>query len=138
MRSARSYYRSAVHEVTLHTFATSPYGLKVQAYLAYKRIPYETVYADPFRLKRVLPVGKTVPVLTIDGESRSDSQEIARWLDERFPEPPLFPSDDAACVREMDDWVQHCLITASFKFGTPQLSPALPTQVVKGATAGRS
>ncbi|MEO0600720.1 MAG: glutathione S-transferase N-terminal domain-containing protein [Myxococcota bacterium] len=29
--------------VTLHTFATSPYGLKVQAYLAFKRIPYETV-----------------------------------------------------------------------------------------------
>jgi hypothetical protein len=73
MRSARSYYRPAVHQVTLHTFATSPYGLKVQAYLANKRIPYETVYADPFRLKRVLPVGKTVPVLTIDGESRSDS-----------------------------------------------------------------
>lgn len=125
-------------KLTLYTFATSPYGLKVQAYLAYKRIPYETVYADPFRLKHVLPVGRTVPVLTIDGESRRDSQEIARWLDERFPERPLFPSDDAARVRAMDDWIQHCLITANFKFGMPRLSAALPAQVTNAWRLGRA
>ena len=32
-------------------------------------------------------------VLSIDDESRRDSQEIARWLDERFPTRPLVPAD---------------------------------------------
>lgn len=123
--------------VTLYTFATSPYGLKVQAYLAYKGIPYETVYANPFRLKHVLPVGRTVPVLTIDGESRNESQAIAEWLDERFPERPLFPDGDDSCVRALDDWVQHCLITANFKFAMPRLSVSLPVQLANAWQLGR-
>ena len=122
--------------VVLYTFATSPYGLKVQAYLAYKRIPYETVYADPFRLRELLPVGHTVPVLSIDGESRSDSQAIAQWLDERFPERPLLPPDAEPCVAEFDDWVQHCMIPANFKFGRPGLSPALPVQLANAWRLG--
>lgn len=67
----------AMPNVTLYTFATSPYGLKVQAYLAYKRVPYDVVYVDSFQMRRVLPVGHTVPVLQIDDESRNDSQVIA-------------------------------------------------------------
>ena len=51
----------SVPKVTLYTFATSPYGLKVQAYLAYKRISYDIVYVDPFHPRRTLPVGRIVP-----------------------------------------------------------------------------
>ena len=123
--------------VTLYTFATSPYGLKVQAYLAYKRIPYDIVYASPFNLKRELPVVRTVPVVTIDGESRNESQQVARGLDERYPERPLFPDgDDGECVRALDDWVQHCLITANFEFAFPRLSPMLAVQVMNAWRLG--
>jgi len=128
----------SVSKVTLYTFATSPYGLKVQAYLAYKRIHYEIVYVDPFHPRRTLPVGRIVPVLRIDDESRNDSQEIARWLDERFPERPLFPPDDEPCIAELDDWVQHCMIPANFKFARPGLSPALPVQVANAWRLGRA
>lgn len=124
--------------ITLYTFVTSPYGLKVQAYLAYKRLPYETIYVDPFKPRRTLPLGRVVPVLSIDGESRNGSQEIARWLDQRFPARPLFPEGDPSCVRVLDDWVQHCLITASFKFAMPQLSAFLPMQIENGWRLGRA
>ena len=126
-----------MRSVTLHTFATSPYGLKVQAYLAYKRIPYETVYVDPFRLKRLLPIGRTVPVLTIDGESRNESQAIARWLDRCFPERTLFPDDDWDCVEALDDWIQHCFIGAQFKLAMPQWSVFLPVQILNAWRLGR-
>ncbi|MEM9075079.1 MAG: glutathione S-transferase [Myxococcota bacterium] len=125
-------------KVTLYTFATSPYGLKVQAYLAYKRIPHDIVYVDPFHPRRTLPVGRIVPVLRIDRESRNESQDIARWLDERFPERPLFPPAGESCVTELDDWVQHCMIPALFKFARPGFSPALPVQVVNAWRLGRS
>lgn len=124
--------------VTLYTFATSPYGLKVQAYLAYKRVPYDVVYVDPFQMRRVLPVGHTVPVLKIDDESRNDSQVIARWLDRRFPERPLFPAQPEPCVVELDEWVQHCMIPANFKFAMPALSAALPVQLANAWRLGQA
>jgi glutathione S-transferase len=34
-----------------------------------------------------------VPVLVADGEVLFDSPRILDWLEERFPEPPLYPSD---------------------------------------------
>ncbi len=36
-----------------------------------------------------------VPVLDADGEIVSDSAVILRWLEARFPEPPLYPRDPA-------------------------------------------
>ena len=43
----------------------------------------------------ILTRGKnqTVPVLLMDGEGIGDSTEIIRRLEERFPEPPLYPAD---------------------------------------------
>jgi glutathione S-transferase len=48
-----------------------------------------------------------VPVLVADsGEVISDSPVILDWLEERFPEPPLYPSDPAgrAEVQVFVDW----------------------------------
>ncbi len=36
---------------------------------------------------------KTFPVLEIDGRRIGDSTEIIAALEERFPEPPLYPAD---------------------------------------------
>jgi len=47
-----------------------------------------------------------VPVIDDDGEVVSDSAAILRYLEEKYPEPPIFPSD-AARGAEMDvfiDW----------------------------------
>ena len=48
----------------------------------------------------------TVPGLDADGEKISTNHRIARFLDERHPDPPLFPSDPEARrrVEEAERW----------------------------------
>lgn len=58
---------------TLYAFALSPYVLKVITYLKFKRIQPEIIYVHPAKAKSILPVGSTVPVLTVDGASTSES-----------------------------------------------------------------
>ena len=64
--------------------------------LAEKDVPYETVEIDlanrPAWLYEKNPVGK-VPVLEEDGWVLPESAVIAEYLDERYPEPPLWPED---------------------------------------------
>jgi glutathione S-transferase len=53
----------------------------------------------------------TVPGLACDGERVSTNHRIARFLDERHPEPPLFPSDpeQRAAVEEAERWANDTL-----------------------------
>ena len=76
-------------DVRLYTYAMSPYAAKVHCFLLYKGLDFECFYINPLRVAKDLPVGRQIPVLTIDGESRADSTPIGLWLDERFPEPPV-------------------------------------------------
>jgi glutathione S-transferase len=48
----------------------------------------------------------TVPGLAVEGERISTNYRIARFLDERHPEPPLFPADPEARrdVEEAERW----------------------------------
>jgi glutathione S-transferase len=107
-----------VSHIRLYSYALSPYAAKVQCYLAYKRLPFETVYVNPLRANEELPLGRTVPVLEIDGEARNESSEIGLWLDERFPgSPQLLPSDGPPRERvlELDGWVTDELIPVVFR-----------------------
>ena len=60
--------------------------------------------------KRVLKMagfaGETVPALKLDGERIQGSRVISRALEERVPEPPLFPTDPErrAKVEEAERW----------------------------------
>jgi maleylpyruvate isomerase len=47
-----------------------------------------------------------VPVLVAEDEVIADSPQIIRWLEEHYPEPPLFPADPArrAEVETFVDW----------------------------------
>jgi glutathione S-transferase len=74
--------------------------------LAYKGIEVESVlisYEDRFPVEAVSGQG-LVPVIEADGEVVADSTRIIRWLDERFPEPPLFPAD-AERRRDADEFI---------------------------------
>jgi glutathione S-transferase len=57
----------------------------------------------------------TVPALKLDGAKVQGSREIARELDRRVPEPPLFPSDPAAraAVEEAERWGDEVLQPAA-------------------------
>ena len=57
----------------------------------------------------------TVPALRANGERISTNHRIARYLDERHPEPPLFPADPAqrAAVAEAERWANETLQMAA-------------------------
>ena len=82
--------------ITLYDAARCPYCARVRIVLAEKRIAYETVEIDladrPAWLYEMNPVGK-VPVLDEDGWILPESSVIDEFLNERYPEPPLWPDD---------------------------------------------
>lgn len=63
----------------------------------HKGVEVEWVDVDPADRSPVRAVSgqDLVPVLEADGEVVSDSPVILAWLEERHPEPPLYPRDTA-------------------------------------------
>ena len=85
----------------------SPYARKVKICLYEKGVPFERRFVNPYagpadpnwtEFVRASP-RLEVPVL-VDGEVRVfDSTIMADYVEERFPEPPLFPKDPAERAR---------------------------------------
>jgi RNA polymerase-associated protein len=73
-----------------------PYCARVRLALAEKELDYETVEVDladrPQWLLDLNPPNGRVPVLD-DGFTLPESEVIMAYLDERYPERPLLPSD---------------------------------------------
>jgi glutathione S-transferase len=85
--------------VILYDAARCPYCARVRIVLAEKQLGYETVEIDlddrPAWLYTKNPLGR-VPVLEEDGGLvLPESLVIMEYLEERFPEPPLWPADPA-------------------------------------------
>ena len=83
----------------LYDAARCPYCARVRIVLAEKGLGYETVEIDlsdrPAWLYAKNPSGR-VPVLEEDGGFvLPESPVIMEYLEERFPEPPLWPADPA-------------------------------------------
>jgi glutathione S-transferase len=57
----------------------------------------------------------TVPALAVDGQRVSTNRQIARFLDERHPEPSLFPADPGQrrAVEEAERWANDTLQMAA-------------------------
>jgi glutathione S-transferase len=82
--------------ITLYDADRCPYCARVRIVLAEKSVPHDTVVVDladrPTWLYEKNPLGK-VPVLEEDGLCIPESAVIMELLEERFPEPPLYPAD---------------------------------------------
>jgi glutathione S-transferase len=57
------------------------------------REPLRTVDGKPTRMSAMMDRFGTVPAVAIGGERVQRNREIARYLDELVPDPPLFPPD---------------------------------------------
>ena len=86
-------------------FAVSNYYNKVKVAMLEKGIPFEEVFCmtsqDEAYLQRS-PMGK-VPYLDIGGQFLCESQVICEYLEDHYPEGPLYPKDvlERARVREL-------------------------------------
>jgi glutathione S-transferase len=89
----------------------SHYNEKARWALDYKGIPHQrrSVDADgshPKIARNLTGGSSTFPVLELDGEAIGDSTAIIAALEERQPEPPLYPSDpdDRRRALELEDF----------------------------------
>jgi len=86
----------------------SPYVRKVLVVLDLKRIPYEIDPIVPFfaddRFSAISPI-RRIPVLIDDRVTLSDSTVICEYLEERHPEPKLYPGD--AVQRARARWLEE-------------------------------
>jgi glutathione S-transferase len=75
-----------------HAFEVSYFSAKVRPALRYKGLWYEERRADLQEILKRTGLGFIPIVVTPDDETWQDSTEIYRLLEERHPQPPLFPS----------------------------------------------
>jgi glutathione S-transferase len=100
--------------IVLHQLEESPFCDKIRRALNWKRIPYRirevSLLEATTRFKKLSPIGK-VPVLEVDGRVLADSTDIAYFLEERWPDPPLLPRDPAerALCHFLEDWADESL-----------------------------
>jgi glutathione S-transferase len=83
--------------IRLYEFPLSTNVERVRLALAHKGLPVEHVVIDPADRGEVRRVSgqDLVPVIEDGGRVVTDSMEIVRYLDERYPERPLYPRDPA-------------------------------------------
>ncbi len=85
--------------VALYWLEISHPSQAARAMLEVKGVDYELVtlvpLAHPVQLRLAGFRGATVPALNLDGRRVQGSRAISRALEERWPDPPLFPADPA-------------------------------------------
>lgn len=88
--------------VTLYDNPFSPFARKVRMVLQLKGVPFESVDAlaldEQARLRAVNRRGE-VPALADGDVTVIGSADIVAYLDERFPDPPVFPASPALRAR---------------------------------------
>ncbi len=104
-----------MRKIKFYSFALSPFALKVQSYLLFLDVDFETEFVDPMKARSIIPVGTTIPVLTIDGESRNNSSDLGFWLDDLYPEKHLVPEQLKDKIVAVDNWVTRQLINHAFR-----------------------
>ncbi len=112
--------------IILHQHETSPFCDKIRRALHHKKRAFETrevpVHETVVRVGSLSTVGK-VPVIEHGGSVVADSSDIARYLEDVFPDPPLFPEDprDRALCHFIEDWADESLyfFAVWFRYALP-------------------
>lgn len=103
--------------IKLYGYATSPYVRKTGCFLYYKGLDFVHVPVNPIDPQAVIGYtnGTQVPVLEIDGEWRLESSDHALWLDELFPDKPLYPVAHRSKIDKIDHWISNTLMLSIFR-----------------------
>lgn len=99
--------------IKLYDYPQCPFCRKVRVALAEKGIKYERVFVDLRKKEqkreeflKLNPYGK-VPVLIDNGDVIYESSVINEYINEKYPDPPLMPSDLAGRAK-VRIWVDFC------------------------------
>ena len=81
----------------------SPFGRKVAIALLEKGIAFETMWDEPWGNETCVadhnPLAQLPILITDEGETLFESTYILEWIERRFPEPPLLPTDDVGILQ---------------------------------------
>lgn len=91
--------------ITLHQFRYSHFNEKARWALDWKAVPHERVSYLPgphMKAMRKLSGQSSVPVLQIDGTVVAGSAAILDALEERWPEPALYPAEPVARQKALE------------------------------------
>ena len=116
--SSKYNKRLTMENIKLYGYSTSPYVRKVACCLYCKKLPFEFIPVNPTDSKVIAFTKQTqVPVLKIGDEWHTDSTPLAIWLDELYPENPLFGNNQEQRERilALDSWVTDNPILAMFR-----------------------
>lgn len=126
---------------TLWHLDVSHYSEKARWALAYKGIDHRrrAIPAPgmhiPVALTLTRGAHKTFPVIQLDGRTIGDSTAVIAALEERFPEPPLYPSDPEERRRalELEDYFDENLgpATRTLPFHELGKDPELFRQLIE-------
>ncbi|KAK9499519.1 hypothetical protein O3M35_002542 [Rhynocoris fuscipes] len=83
-------------KLRLYSMRFCPYAQRVHLVLYAKKVDHDIVYINlkskPEWYLEKIPSGK-VPAIHVDGENLYESLIVADYLDERYPQNPLYPKD---------------------------------------------
>lgn len=124
--------RVSMNEMEIYSAALCPYAHRSRLTLIEKGILFKLIEIDPqnkpTNFKEISPYGK-VPVLKHGNQRIWESAIINEYLDETFPDPPLFPKDpfQRAQARIWINFADTRLFAATAKL--LYMSPTLQQQV---------
>lgn len=113
--------------ITLYQFEISPFCDKIRRVLHVKGLPYEVrevPLAETLTTVRRVNKAAKLPSLDHDGELVVDSTDIARFLEAKYPDPALLPSEprERALCHVLEDWADESLYfyEATMRFTWPE------------------
>ncbi len=97
--------------IKLYQYEVCPYCCKVKAVLDYKKIPYEKIEVNPMTHEELAGVPGAmehdkVPVLVDGGKVVLESNDIIKYLDEKYPDKPIFAKSGAQ-QKEQEKWMEY-------------------------------
>jgi glutathione S-transferase len=106
----------------------SPFGRKVMVALYEKGVPFEVVWDIPWHKETVVgaynPLEQLPILVTEDEETVYESSYILEWIDVRYPDPPLTPTEPEARLamgrfRVLAVGVMDALVRTNFELSRP-------------------
>ena len=100
--------RAFMTDIILHHFDLSPFAEKIRLALGIKNLAWRSVQIPLVMPKpdlMALTGGyRKTPVMQIGADIYCDTQRIARELEQRFPEPTLFPAGNEGLALALSAW----------------------------------
>jgi glutathione S-transferase len=122
---------------------TSPYVMSVFVALTEKKLPFKIHTVDLYAGANNDPdyaqisLTQRVPTLIHDGFALSESSAIVEYLDEAFPDPPMFPAarQQRARARQVQAWLRSDFLPIRVERPTPTIFYRQPVSTPLSAAA---